>query len=43
MAGESAEWTIGKIIEWTRGFFEKKGIAQPRLEAEILLSASTFT
>jgi release factor glutamine methyltransferase len=38
MAGESAEWTIGKIIEWTRGFFEKKGIAQPRLEAEILLA-----
>ena len=38
MAGESAEWTIGKLIEWTRGFFEKKGIAQPRLEAEILLA-----
>jgi release factor glutamine methyltransferase len=33
-----AEWTIGKLIEWTRAFFEKKGIPQPRLEAEILLA-----
>jgi len=38
MPGESAEWTIGKLIEWTRAFFEKKGIPQPRLEAEILLA-----
>jgi len=38
MPGESAEWTIGKLIEWTRGFFEKKGVAQPRLEAEVLLA-----
>jgi len=34
----SDDWTIGRIIEWTRGFFEKKDIAQPRLEAEILLA-----
>lgn len=34
----SDDWTIGRLIEWTRGFFEKKGIAQPRLEAEILLA-----
>ena len=38
MSPESADWTIGKLIEWTRGFFEKKGIPQPRLEAEILLA-----
>jgi len=38
MPGESAEWTIGKLIEWTRAFFEKKDIPQPRLEAEILLA-----
>jgi release factor glutamine methyltransferase len=38
MPDASAEWTIGKLIEWTRGFFEKKGIPQPRLEAEILLA-----
>jgi release factor glutamine methyltransferase len=38
MPGESADWTIGKLIEWTRAFFEKKDIPQPRLEAEILLA-----
>jgi release factor glutamine methyltransferase len=38
MPDESADWTIGRLIEWTRGFFEKKGIPQPRLEAEILLA-----
>jgi len=34
----SDEWTIGRLIEWTRDFFDKKDIAQPRLEAEILLA-----
>ena len=34
----SDEWTIGRLIEWTRVFFERGGIAQPRLEAEILLA-----
>ena len=38
MPEDSAEWTIGKLVEWTRGFFEKKGLPQPRLEAEILLA-----
>ena len=38
MPEPSTEWTIGRLIEWTRGFFEKKGIPQPRLEAEILLA-----
>jgi release factor glutamine methyltransferase len=38
MSSDSADWTIGKLIEWTRSFFEKKGIPQPRLEAEILLA-----
>ena len=38
MSDAGAEWTIGRLIEWTRGFFEKKGIPQPRLEAEILLA-----
>jgi release factor glutamine methyltransferase len=38
MPDESAEWTIGRLVEWTRGFFDKKGIPQPRLEAEILLA-----
>ena len=35
---DQPEWTIGKLIEWTRGFFDKNGIPQPRLEAEILLA-----
>jgi len=34
----SDEWTIGRLIEWTRDFFGKKEVAQPRLEAEILLA-----
>jgi release factor glutamine methyltransferase len=38
MSEAAAEWTIGRLIEWTRQFFEKKGIPQPRLEAEILLA-----
>ena len=38
MPQESSDWTIGRLIEWTRGFFEKKGVPQPRLEAEILLA-----
>ena len=35
---DPSDWTIGKLIEWTRGFFEKKGIPQSRLEAEVLLA-----
>jgi release factor glutamine methyltransferase len=38
MPEASADWTIGRLIEWTRGYFEKKGIPQPRLEAEVLLA-----
>ena len=34
----SDDWTIGRLVEWTRGFFDKKDIDQPRLEAEILLA-----
>jgi release factor glutamine methyltransferase len=38
MSDAPTDWTIGRLIEWTRTFFEKKGIPQPRLEAEILLA-----
>jgi len=38
MPEPSSDWTIGRLIEWTRTFFEKKDIPQPRLEAEILLA-----
>ena len=34
----SDDWTIGRLIEWTRGYFARQGIDQPRLEAEILLA-----
>jgi len=31
-------WTSLKLIEWTSGHFEKKGIPNPRLDAELLLA-----
>jgi len=31
-------WTIGRLLDWTRGHFADKGIEQPRLEAELLLA-----
>ncbi len=31
-------WTSLKLIEWTSGYFEKKGIPNPRLDAELLLA-----
>jgi release factor glutamine methyltransferase len=31
-------WTIRKVLDWTRGHFEKQDIDAPRLTAELLLS-----
>ena len=31
-------WTVRRILEWTAGFFTRKGIDAPRLSAELLLS-----
>jgi release factor glutamine methyltransferase len=31
-------WTILKVIQWTTGFFSRKGIDQPRANAEVLLA-----
>jgi len=31
-------WTSLKLIQWTSGHFEKKGIPNPRLDAELLLA-----
>jgi len=31
-------WTIHRLLNWTREFFQKKGIEKPQLEAEILLA-----
>lgn len=31
-------WTILKVLQWTTGFFSRKGIDQPRANAEVLLA-----
>ena len=31
-------WTIGTILKWTRQYFGEKGVENPRLDAEVLLS-----
>lgn len=31
-------WTIGGILNWTRQYFSDKGVENPRLDAEVLLS-----
>lgn len=33
------QWTITKILDWTKQYFANKGIENPRLDAEILLCA----
>ena len=33
-----SKWTVREILNWTRDYFQKAGIVQPRLEAEILLA-----
>ncbi len=32
------QWTISSILNWTRQYFSSKGIENPRLDAEVLLS-----
>jgi release factor glutamine methyltransferase len=32
------EWTVRKVLDWTRGHFEKQDIDSPRLTAELLLA-----
>ncbi len=31
-------WTVGRLLQWTAGFFEKKSLETPRLDAEVLLA-----
>jgi release factor glutamine methyltransferase len=31
-------WTIARVLDWTRGFFESKGIDTARLDAELLIA-----
>lgn len=37
-AGET--WTLLKLLRWTTGYFRDKGIDNPRLDAELLLSGA---
>ncbi|GJM24282.1 MAG: release factor glutamine methyltransferase [Phycisphaerae bacterium] len=37
-APSDQEWTIQRLLEWTKPFFERKGLDEPRLAAEILLA-----
>ncbi len=34
----SETWTLLKLLRWTRGFFQDKGIDNPRLDAELLIA-----
>ena len=34
----SSVWTIGGILQWTKQYFSGKGVDNPRLDAEVLLS-----
>ena len=34
-----AVWTIARLLTWTTDFFREHGIENPRLDAEVLLSA----
>lgn len=40
MTGEAApeSWTILRVLDWTRDWFQKKGIESARLDAEVLLA-----
>jgi release factor glutamine methyltransferase len=37
-AGTTTSWTVGKLLQWTEQFFTEKGIASPKLDAQILLA-----
>lgn len=37
-AAQNDVWTVQRILQWTTGFLEGKGVESPRLEAELLLA-----
>lgn len=37
-APTSQNWTVQRLLEWTTGFFTRKSLDSPRLQAEMLLS-----
>jgi release factor glutamine methyltransferase len=38
MSTTPATWTILALLRWTTGYFEEKGVSEPRASAEILLA-----
>lgn len=36
-------WTIRRVLTWTTGYFQRRGLEQPRLEAEVLLAGALAT
>ncbi len=38
-AAPASVWTILKILNWTKQYFEARGVESPRLDAEVLLCA----
>ena len=32
-------WTLGSLLQWTKQYFSEKGVENPRLDAEVLLSS----
>ncbi|MBI4818273.1 MAG: peptide chain release factor N(5)-glutamine methyltransferase [Deltaproteobacteria bacterium] len=38
MSTTDAPWTILSVLDWTRGWFAKKGLESPRLDAELLVA-----
>ena len=38
MSNDQAPWNIVELLRWTTGFFEEKGVSEPRASAEILLA-----
>lgn len=38
MTSGQTHWTIGSLLRWTTGYFQEKGVSEPRASAEILLA-----
>ncbi len=43
MSTPAETWTIRRVLDWTRGHFEKQDVDAPRLTAELLLSFTLKT
>ncbi|MBI5496454.1 MAG: peptide chain release factor N(5)-glutamine methyltransferase [Deltaproteobacteria bacterium] len=38
-----ATWTVGRVLAWTREEFQRRGVDNPRLDAEVLLAHALST